>query len=261
MSPNVPCRRAPAEAFALYLLWTGATWLLEGRILTLLRPEAVGARLAYVLVANMLIGTVAALWLIRRAARDERARLRRQGFSPARRTGISVVLGFLLGLGAYLLQGPPSFDPIVIANGFAQTLTASIAEILVCWVVLGAALEALLARWRHAGTIAAAIIASLAFGLYHIGHSPPFNAVGMIALLTGVGLVTSLFFFVSREIYGTIAFHNFQAVFGVVQALVAQGLIEHNAAPQAPLYAIAVIAPALLIVLDRLWLRRATAAA
>ena len=49
-------RRALTLALALYLLWVLVTYLLEGRILTLQRPEATGARLAYELVANILIG-------------------------------------------------------------------------------------------------------------------------------------------------------------------------------------------------------------
>jgi hypothetical protein len=32
------------------------------------------------------------------------------------------------------------------------------------------------------------------FGAYHLTHSPPFNAPGMVALLAVVGLVTSAFY-------------------------------------------------------------------
>lgn len=45
-----------AFAIALFLIWVFATYLLEGRILTLQRPDATGARLAYALIANLLIG-------------------------------------------------------------------------------------------------------------------------------------------------------------------------------------------------------------
>ena len=48
----------------------------------------------------------------------------------------------------------------------------------------------------------------------------------MVALLTGVGFVTSAFFFLSRDIYATIVLHNFLGVFGVVQALAASGRLE-----------------------------------
>jgi hypothetical protein len=49
-------RGAIASAISLYLAWVLATYLLEGRIHTFLRPEAMGARLSYALIANVLIG-------------------------------------------------------------------------------------------------------------------------------------------------------------------------------------------------------------
>ena len=39
---------------------------------------------------------------------------------------------------------------------------------------------------------------------------------GCCLLLSAIGLITSLFFVVSRAVYGTIAFHNFLAIFGVI---------------------------------------------
>ena len=58
-------RRALTLALALYLLWALATYLLEGRILTLQRPEATGARLAYALVANIFVGIGGSVLVIR----------------------------------------------------------------------------------------------------------------------------------------------------------------------------------------------------
>jgi hypothetical protein len=43
---------AIALATGLYLLWVLATYLLEGRIHTLLSPEAMGARLSYALTGQ-----------------------------------------------------------------------------------------------------------------------------------------------------------------------------------------------------------------
>jgi len=50
--------------------------------------------------------------------------------------------------------------------------------------------------------IAAAIAASVAFGLYHFAHSPPFDTWRMVGLLTVVGFATGAFFFVSRDVRG-----------------------------------------------------------
>jgi hypothetical protein len=73
-------RRALSLAFVLYLLWVFVTWLLEGRILTFRRPEDIGARLIYALVANVLIGIGASALVIRF--------LSNRAYSP-KRTGIA----------------------------------------------------------------------------------------------------------------------------------------------------------------------------
>ena len=48
----------------------------------------------------------------------------------------SIMVGGLLGFVFYAVQGPPTFDPVVIANAFAQVLVVSAAEILVCWALV-----------------------------------------------------------------------------------------------------------------------------
>ena len=48
------------SALALYLVWTVATYLLEGRLRALLRPEAVRLRLTYNVMANLLLGLLLA---------------------------------------------------------------------------------------------------------------------------------------------------------------------------------------------------------
>lgn len=107
--------------------------------------------------------------------------------------------------------------------------------------------------------VGAALVASLLFGLYHFAHSAPFNTPGMVALLSVIGLVTSAFFFIVRDIYATIVFHNCLGVFGVVQALAASDQLSAFADLQLPLLVMAAAAVAVLILLDWAILRRATA--
>jgi len=66
-------------------------------------------------------------------------------------------------------------------------------------------------------------------------------------LLTVIGLVTSAYFFVSRDVYGTIAFHNFLGIFGVIEALDTSGILASFERPVVPLLAMAVVAIAALI--------------
>ena len=69
-------------ALILYVGWTVATFLLEGWPRTLLRPEAVEARVVYALVANVLIGTVLAGLTLRRVVRQLPVTAASAGFGP-----------------------------------------------------------------------------------------------------------------------------------------------------------------------------------
>jgi hypothetical protein len=256
----VTVSRVLGWSVGLYALWTAATYLLEGRPSTLLRPEAVDLRIAYAVLANMLVGTVGALWVASRLAGGGTLRPERIGFGCAPRLAASLAAGAVLGPGVYFLQGAPSLDPLVIANGFSQTLPVSIAEVLVCWTVMGGATAAVMhSRGRVAATLVAAVVASTVFGLYHAAHSPPFNSLAMIVTLSVVGLATSVFFFIARDVYGTILFHNFLAVFGVVKALEATGTLAGYAEPKAALYVMALLSVLTLVLADTFWLRRRTA--
>ena len=254
--------RSPvARALALYAVWVAATYLLEGMPRTLLRPDATALRLAYALVANLGIGIAGSLWLLRCFAAEGTVSPRAAGFGGPGRAASAVAAGAALGFGFYLLQGPPSLDPVVVANGFAQTLVVTIAEILVCWAVAGAAIEAAL---RRRGTplpaLAAALAASLLFGVYHFAHSPPFDSVRVVAMLTGIGLLTSAFFLVARDVYGTIVLHNCFGLFGVLDALRRAGRLESYTQWIPPLLATAAVALLLLVALHRAWLRGVSAA-
>jgi len=248
-------------AAALYLVWVLATYLLEGRIHTLLRPEAMGARLSYALVANVLIGIVGSALVIRFASRTGAVSTVQAGFRGLGHAAIAVVIGAALGLGIYALQGAPTWNPVVLINAYAQVLVGSIAEVLVCWAVIGAIGHSLLRdeRGRWVSVIIAALLASVLFGLYHFAHSPPFNTVPLVAFLSVIGLVTSVYFFVSRDVYGTIAFHNFLGITGVIGALEASGNLAVFEHPIIPLLGMAVVAVALLIAAHVLWLNSAAA--
>jgi Na+-transporting NADH:ubiquinone oxidoreductase subunit NqrB len=244
-------------ALALYAAWTVATWALEGRMRTLLRPEAAFDRALYAVVANLLIGTVGAAWVVRGMVSAGHADRRDAGFGPPARSALAVAAGLGLGFGLYAAQGAPTLDPVVLANAFAQVLVVSIAEVMVCWAVVGSAVLATLRvrGWRRVhAALATAVAASLLFGLYHYAHSPPFDSHSMVALLAAVSLATGLFFFVSRDVYGTVAFHNWLGVFGVAQAMRASGTLDALSAPRVPLLAMGAASVAILVAADRLWI-------
>ena len=70
-----------------------------------------------------------------------------------------------------------------------------------------------------------------------------------------VGLVTGMFFFVMRDVYATILFHNFLAMSGVVQVLEASGQISLFTKLQPHLLITAIIGIGALGLSDRFLLR------
>jgi hypothetical protein len=51
-------------SLAVYVAWVIATYILEGRINLLLRPDDIG-RVLYIIIANIVIGTILAFWALR----------------------------------------------------------------------------------------------------------------------------------------------------------------------------------------------------
>src|SRR5688500_4116995 len=134
-------RSVVALALGLYAVWVAVTYLLEGYPRTLLRPEATGRRAAYAVVANLADGSVGGAWVARWLVRHAAPAPGRLGFHGPVRALAATALGLILGLLACRLLGPPEVGPVTLANHFAQTLVVSAPEVVVCWAVLGGAVE------------------------------------------------------------------------------------------------------------------------
>lgn len=222
-----------------------------------LRPEASNDRLIYALGVNLLLGIIGTLLLLRwMRVRFGTPPAASCGFGGPLRTAASTVAAIFLGLASYYGQGAPSTHPVVSTNAFAQAFVVSVAEVLVCWSLVGATVEAVLQpRLGRGPVFAAAVVAAVVFGLYHFAHSAPFNTRAMVVLLAVVGLVTGLFFFVSRDALGTAVFHNFLGTFGVTQALEEAGALAALEVLQPPLVGTALTTAVALLVGYR-WVRR-----
>ena len=219
-------------------------------------------RIVYTGVANVLIGTILALWLVREFVASDFTSREQLGLRSPRRTLVAVLIAGVAGIVVYLIQQPSSTDPIVVANAFAQVLPVSIAEIVICWVIVGGSVAALLrTREVHPYLVngIALVVASLLFGVYHIAHSPPFNTPAMIGLLTVVSIGTGLFYFAGHSLYGALVFHNFLALFGVTAALAQAGQLGPYQAPILPLLATALLSLIILVGLERMFVRDADA--
>ncbi len=241
----------------VYILWVLTTWLLEGRMLTFIRPDAVIDRIIYTLIANIIIGSILSLWVIRRAVTGGRISLNSAGFRPFRRTIIAVIFAFGLGLLLLLISQPVSLEPMVLINIYSQVLTVTIAEVAVCWAVIGSITEGSLQEKGWIVALAGGILsASFLFGIYHLGHSPPFNQAAMIAFLSLLGIATSLVYFIGRDIYATIVFHNFLGCIGVMRSLDAAGMLSLYEEPLIPVLGMAVLSLAIFIAIDIQYVRK-----
>jgi hypothetical protein len=243
-------------ALVTYLIWVIATFLLEGRILTLLRPEAVFDRIVYTLIANIIIGSLLALIVTRHAMNNKIISLNSAGFQPLKRTIKAVVIAFILGILLLVIQTPASLDPVILLNVYAQVFTVTIAEITVCWVIVGSITEGVLSKkGKIVALVSGILLASVLFGVYHFAHSPPFNQLTMVTFLSIIGFVTSLVYFIGRDLYATMVFHNFFGSIGVMQSLSASGLLAVYSQPLFPVIGMAVISVLIFVGMDLQYVR------
>lgn len=183
--------------------------------------------------------------------------LKTAGFRPLQRTIPAAATGFVLNLIVFLVQRPVSTDPVLLLNIYAQVLTVTIVEVAVCWVLAGLTAERILsAHGRIAATTGAIMISGTLFGLYHFAHSPPFSQPAMVAFLTVIGFVTGIVYFIARDVYATILFHNFLGCAGVAQSLAVSGLLDTYSRPLPPVIGMAVLSLAVFVLMDVLYMRR-----
>lgn len=132
-------------SLGVYLLWCAATYWFEGRLELTLHPTVSG-RMIYTLIANTLIGIVVAAFAIRAVMQLGLTTPTQLGFRSASRTALAVVLAALAGSALFIQAVPDARDPLVILNSFKNLVVTSIAELLVCWALIGGTVEALLRR-------------------------------------------------------------------------------------------------------------------
>jgi membrane protease YdiL (CAAX protease family) len=238
-----PTSRLAGLALGLYLAWVAATYLLEGRPALLQRPDPL-ARADYTVVANVLIGTLLAGWVLRNLVGRGDLTLDEVGFRSPRRTLLAIAAGAALGSGIFLANGPRSLEPLVVLNVFAQVLPTTIAEVMVCWAVLGNTAAIVTARKDRVLAVGVGlVVSSVLFGAYHFAHSSPFNQVPVVLFLTWVGVVTSLVYFIGRDVYATAIAHNALGMTGIMNTAPIEALRQ----PLYPLYALALLAVLALV--------------
>ncbi|WP_458745329.1 CPBP family intramembrane glutamic endopeptidase [Candidatus Nitrosocosmicus sp. T] len=240
-------------AFLIYLAWISTTYILEGRVNLLQKNDPIG-RLEYIVIANIVIGIVIPLVVLRFAIMSGMLSAKQIGFRSMTNTALLTAIAGIAGLILFLVQGPASLNPIAIINVFLQTLPTSIAEVIVCWVIVGTSIESL-ANNRLGKNIAlmlALAVSIILFGVYHFAHSEPFNQPQIVVFLMLPGVLTSIVYFFGRNLYAAIVFHNFQALFGVLAAAPLFQMLQI----QPPVVLLASVSILSLIIMNRFVIHR-----
>jgi hypothetical protein len=124
--------------------------------------------------------------------------------------------------------------------------------VLVCWVIVGGSVEALARpKGRLLAIVLALVAADVLFGLYHFGHSVPFNQLSTVLFLMLPGLVTSLVYFLGRDVYAAILIQNFLGMIGVMRNMD----LDFFRQPLYPLYALTLISILALVIIHWLLVR------
>jgi hypothetical protein len=132
-----------AIALSIYIIWVIATFILEGRIHLFQKVDPIG-RMTYVVIANIGIGIVLSAIAIRYLLKARFLKPEQLGLSKSPlRTAAIIASAAVGGLALFMLQNPRTLEPLVVFNAFMQVLPVSIAEVMVCWALIGASFESL----------------------------------------------------------------------------------------------------------------------
>jgi hypothetical protein len=245
-----------AIALSIYIIWVAATYLLEGRIHLFQKVDPIG-RMTYVVIANIAIGTVLSAIAIRYLLKAQLVKPKQLGLNKSRiRTAVVITSAAAGGLALFMLQNPRTLEPIVVFNVFMQALPVSIAEVMVCWALIGSSFESIAKnnnKRKIMSVIVGAIAASVLFGVYHYAHSPPFNQTSIVLFLMLPSIATAVTYFLGRDIYAAVIVQNFMGIFGVIANLPA---LEPFRQPMVPIYVLSAVSVAVLVISVSVTLKR-----
>lgn len=245
-----------AIALSIYIIWVAATYLLEGRIHLFQKVDPIG-RMTFVVISNIAIGTVLSAIAIRYLLKAQLVKPEQLGLNKSRlRTAAVIASAAAGGLALFMLQNPKTLEPIVVFNVFMQALPVSIAEVMVCWALIGSSFESIAKNNNNRkimSVIVGAIAASVLFGVYHYAHSPPFNQTSIVLFLMLPSIATAVTYFLGRDIYAAVIVQNFMGIFGVIAEL---PNLEVFRQPMVPIYVLSAVSVAALIISISVILKR-----
>jgi len=216
---SVPERSAWLRLFIIplliYIAWLVETFLLGGQARIFQSPGATGI-LFYTLVTCIVIGLVIPVMYLPRSFRSGAVNMHQIGFRPAWRTGPIVLVTLIVLLPVSVLFNPFGADRMAFLRVFLLLLPTAIASVMVCFVLMGTHVQAVM---RNGGILpsisAGVIVTAVLFGFTSLVRSPGLPQQDMLFFTLCTGVIIALFFFSVRDIYATVLLTTVCLVFGI----------------------------------------------
>jgi hypothetical protein len=241
LSPPSALQKAAIRLLILpllvYIAWLIEIFLLE-RQRSLFETLDPLSFILYTLVGCILIGTIIPVFLIHRSFLSGDVNMYQIGFRSLRRT---VVICTITGIACFfmvLVFGPAGISRMALGELFLLYLPTGIASVMICWVLAGTHIQALV---RPGGVLVSistgVVITSILFSLTTVVHSPSAGLQEPLVRAILLGMVTALFFFALRDVYATVMVLTTGMV--LLSAIGTVGMIPGRALPLAAFCAIA----------------------
>jgi len=198
-----PSVRLLLVPFIVYLVWLFEMYLLEGRCNLFLDPDPFGLIL-YTVVCCIFIGTVVPVLIIRRSFVSGDVTMFQLGFRSWYRTVTGIVFT-LLALGvAMTIQIPFDGNTRAFFLMFLLLLPTGIASVMVCWVLAGTHIQALVRSGGALLSIPVGVaITAILFGLSSKVQFPATTTPDTLFWHIVAGVAAAIFFFLVRDVWST----------------------------------------------------------
>lgn len=198
-----PSVRLLLVPFIVYLVWLFEMYLLEGRCNLFLDPDPFGLIL-YTVVCCIFIGTVVPVLIIRRSFVSGDVTMFQLGFRSWYRTVTGIVFT-LLALGvAMTIQIPFDGNTRAFFLMFLLLLPTGIASVMVCWVLAGTHIQALVRSGGALLSIPVGVaVTAILFGLSSKVQFPATTTPDTLFWYIVAGIAAAIFFFLVRDVWST----------------------------------------------------------
>jgi hypothetical protein len=185
-----------------------AVWVLEcflfGGAVHLFSAPAGPALALYTVVSCILTGLVVPVFLLRRAFVSGAATMFQFGFRSPRRTILVTALTCFALYGCVLLVSLPGSGQTFSWQSFLLMLPTGIASVMICWVMAGTHVQALV---RSGGAVISipvgVVVTGILFALAMLLLVPVQRSPDLLSWYIIAGMSGALFFFAVRDIYAT----------------------------------------------------------